>query len=318
MQLNELQKRRDAEMAKHPLRTEMTFVDGFLVLGAGTRLAKIGESLDETRLAALLTAAHGRPFGASSRLHLRRALDARRYDDLPLALVHIALSGAAKLAHPKEDAERLFMADELMKAGTEPWEIIRGLGFDLQMFGGKLERHGCDLRAPATAKFNPYHDEQGRFTTADNAVEPGGRDHSRPRSKLTIVHDVPKDAVTVKAGDGTSFYAPPDANFPQIYVDAKAHGQDLQAVRSAIGLFGTYDFQRQDGNFYTAYTDASNYAVGVYMAGAGYGYATTLVYGTIYAMTYSSNWESESHIIWWTKGWNDATSGAGPFSSQGP
>ena len=32
---------------------------------------------------------------------------------------------------------------------------------------------------------------------------------------------------------------------------------------------GTYDYQRDEGVFYSAYTDASNFAVGIYMAGAG-------------------------------------------------
>ncbi len=120
MRVNELGKRWDAEMGRQPIRIEMTFVDGFLVLGAGTRLAKIGGALDEKRLGALLIAAHGRPSSASSRIHIRRALGARRDDHLPLALIHIALSGAAKLAYPKEDAQRLFMADELMEADRSP------------------------------------------------------------------------------------------------------------------------------------------------------------------------------------------------------
>jgi hypothetical protein len=131
---------------------------------------------------------------------------------------------------------------------------------------------------------------------------------------LTIVHDVPQDAVSITAGDGTQFYAPPYADFRQEYAAAKANGKDLRAVKSGVGMFGTYDFQRKDGNFYTAYTDASNYGVGVYMAGAGYSYSTMVVFGTIYAMAFSSNRESDNHIIWWTKGWNDATNGTGPFS----
>ena len=44
----------------------MIFEDGFLVLGAGTRLAKVGAALDEARFIALLAAAHGRPVSASS------------------------------------------------------------------------------------------------------------------------------------------------------------------------------------------------------------------------------------------------------------
>jgi hypothetical protein len=34
--------------------------------------------------------------------------------------------------------------------------------------------------AAAVAKFNPYHDEAGRFTDAANAVEPGSHEHVKP------------------------------------------------------------------------------------------------------------------------------------------
>ena len=63
--------------------------------------------------------------------------------------------------------------------------------------------------------------------------------------------------------------------------------------------------------------NASNYVVGVYMAGAGYSLLGTLSIGTGYAMTHSANWDSDflSHIVWWTKGWTDATSGSWPISN---
>jgi len=133
---------------------------------------------------------------------------------------------------------------------------------------------------------------------------------------LTIVHDVPDDAVSITAGDGTQFYAPPDADFHKVYAAAQANGKDLKAANSAVGMFGTYDFQRKDGYFYTAYSDASNYAVGVYMAGEGYSYFETTIAGSGYSRSHSSNWESgfSYHMKWWTKGWNDATNGSGPFS----
>ena len=70
----------------------------FLVLGAGTRLAKAGAPVDEARLGALLAAAHGRPAPASSLRHVRRAVETWRDGEKPLALTHLALSGLAKLA----------------------------------------------------------------------------------------------------------------------------------------------------------------------------------------------------------------------------
>jgi hypothetical protein len=44
----------------------MTFVDGFLVLGAGTRLAQPCAALDEARVVPLFAAAHGRPISPSA------------------------------------------------------------------------------------------------------------------------------------------------------------------------------------------------------------------------------------------------------------
>ena len=86
----------------------MTFVDGYLTLGAGTRLAKVGAPLDEPRLAALLTSAHGGPIEASRLKHVRRAVETWRGGDRALALTHLALSRLAKLADPLEGARRLF------------------------------------------------------------------------------------------------------------------------------------------------------------------------------------------------------------------
>jgi hypothetical protein len=52
-------------------------------------------------------------------------------------------------------------------------------------------------------KFNPYHDEQGRFTTADDAVESGGRGHGRPRPKRVEVASN-DSAMSDASGDATS------------------------------------------------------------------------------------------------------------------
>jgi hypothetical protein len=199
--------------------------------------------------------------------------------------------------------------------------------------------------APALGKHNQNHDEAGRFTTAENAVEPGAGDAKPPKgvqvasrtdtrtdarvdvdtasappdkptpSKgLTIVHGVPEDAISLTTGDGTSFYAPPYADFCKVYATGQANWQNPIAAFSAIGQFGTYDFQRDNGMFYSAYTNASNYAVGVYMAGAGYSYDATITIAGAFASHYSSNAGADSQTTWWTKGWNDATNSAGPCS----
>ena len=170
----------------------------------------------------------------------------------------------------------------------------------------------------------------GLVNTATDAIVDGGAadqaseaqldsvlaaDRNKSPQDLTIVPELPDDAVPLKAGDGTSFYAPPYANFQKVYAAGQSHWQDPISALLAIGHYGTYDFQRNDGVFYSAYTDASNYAVGVYMAGAGYSYNATIAIGAIFADLYSSNAGSEGQKRWWTRGWNDATNSLGPFSN---
>ncbi len=146
---------------------------------------------------------------------------------------------------------------------------------------------------------------------AEGAAPP---DKPTPPKGLTIVHGAPEDAVSLTAGDGTSFYAPPYANFCKVYAAGQANWQNPIAAFSAIGQFGTYDFQRDNGMFYSAYTNASNYGVGVYMAGAGYSHDATIAIAVAFASRFSSNAGAESQTAWWTKGWNDATNGVGPCS----
>jgi hypothetical protein len=99
-----------------------------------------------------------------------------------------------------------------------------------------------------------------------------------------------------------------------VYADGQAHWQNPLAAYFALKHFGAYDFQRQDGKVYLPYTNASNYAVGVYMAGAGYSYDATIAICTTVANLISSNADANTQAPWWTRGWNDATNDAGPLS----
>ena len=83
------------------------------------------------------------------------------------------------------------------------------------------------------------------------------------------------------------------------------------AVNSAIGHYGTYDFQRNAANntFTGAYTDASNYAVGVYMQGAGYSLSQTIAIGQFFGHSMSSNAGDPRQQAFWEAGWNAANAG---------
>lgn len=190
-----------------PLLTEMTFVGDNLVLGAETRLAKVGKvaavsaaqgpSAETTRLAALLAAAHGRPIATPALRHIQRALEKKRDGDPALALIHLALSGLAKLRKPKEDARRLFMADALIEAGADPLVILKGLGFEAEFSDEALGKYNPDQpRVPAG---NP---DSGQWTNGDWVAEIRDQRQSRPRVQVADAsaargHQTVSDATTV-------------------------------------------------------------------------------------------------------------------------
>jgi hypothetical protein len=106
------------------------FVDGALMLGAGTKLADLStpnREAEAERAIALLSVAVGRPLDATAAKHARRALDRARNGDAPLAMTHLAPAGVGRLDDPREDARRLFIADGLMKAGVSPAAILAAL-----------------------------------------------------------------------------------------------------------------------------------------------------------------------------------------------
>ena len=79
----------------------------------------------------------------------------------------------------------------------------------------------------------------------------------------------------------------------------------------ALRQFGTYDFQRAraTNTFYSKYSNAANYAVGVYMNGAGHDLYYTIVIARGYAAQNSSNPFSADALVWTMKGWKDAQRG---------
>ncbi|MGA2492032.1 MAG: hypothetical protein ABSF67_03675 [Roseiarcus sp.] len=150
MRSEELVRRCDDHLAAHPIAAEMTFADGLLMLGAGTRLAKFDAPLDEPRLAALLTSAHGGPIEASRLTHVRRAVEIWRNGDRALALTHLALSRLAKLGDPLEGVRRLFFADALMDAGVTPDVIVAALTNETASAGAPAVKYSPDQsRVPA-------------------------------------------------------------------------------------------------------------------------------------------------------------------------
>jgi hypothetical protein len=94
----------------------------------------------------------------------------------------------------------------------------------------------------------------------------------RQTPDLKVITEVPSDAVPHLAPDGQTFFPAPDAEFHKVYEAGKANGLEPIAASQAIGQFGRFDFQRQESEkrFIRKYTNAPNFAVGVYMRAAGF------------------------------------------------
>jgi len=147
----------------------MRFSDQGLVLGAGTLLIEGGgpergrssETLD-SRLRTLLTVAYLRTPTASATAHLRAGMERWRKGDPDLAGVHLALSGLQRLEQPEADAQRLFLADELLKQGIEAASILKALDLPVRDVGGVGKYSPDQPRVPAGSGRT-----SGQWTTDD-------------------------------------------------------------------------------------------------------------------------------------------------------
>jgi hypothetical protein len=131
---------------------------------------------------------------------------------------------------------------------------------------------------------------------------------------LAIDKKTPTDAVKYMAPDGTIFLAPPTANFRSVYaygrsIAIKSIFEQKTLIGLAVGQGGVFDFQRKDGVFYPDYTDASNFAVGVLMNGAGYTWVDTETIAGLYATWKSSQGWTQRQTIWWHNGFSAAEAG---------
>jgi len=126
---------------------------------------------------------------------------------------------------------------------------------------------------------------------------------------LTIYHATPPNAVPYTTPGGEHVNMPPTADWCAVYEAGKANGLNPFIIGAEIGQGGQFDFQRdRQGNNYPTYVPASNYAVGVYMAGAGYSISEMTAMGKMYAFLHGSK-EQSSNQHYWDLGWYVANSG---------
>ncbi|MHB8884620.1 MAG: MalT transcriptional regulator family protein [Methylovirgula sp.] len=87
---------------------------------------------DEARLLALLSAVYGRQISPRVMHHIARASEQWRRGDKALAHIELAFARLPRL-ETREDAFRLFLADNLLAHGMTPKRLSRALGFDPQL-----------------------------------------------------------------------------------------------------------------------------------------------------------------------------------------
>jgi hypothetical protein len=254
---------------------------------------------------------------------LRRAAKHWHGGDKSLAAIHLAQLDLPDIG--EDAAYRLALAAELIGAGVAPRELARELGFGLPAGLLKYNFNPNEPRVPAGSGYG-----SGDWTNGDASGSPltEGRSASANSGKPHHVHGVPKDAIVVTRPDGTpiddpaspnkKLMAQPRANFQEIYAAGERIAnwqlmQQLDPARTALQQFGTYDFQRDEATntVFDEYVPAANYAIGVYMAGAGYSLAGTYALAQGYAVGNSSNWYKywSRGRPWIESGWEDAHAG---------
>ncbi len=121
----------------------------------------------------------------------------------------------------------------------------------------------------------------------------------------------PAGSCVCKTASGATFSAPAGTNFANVQAAGQMAGLSPAGVKAAVGHGGAFDFQRNASTrvFTGAYTAASNYAVGVYMQGAGYDLFTTVAISDAFAHTMSSNADAPAQSAMWVEGWKAAAAG---------
>jgi len=314
--------RKDAVQSLPPrsIAPAMTITGEGLVLGAtvlvpmsrdacGTPALAI--SGDEERVLALLAVAYRKAVGPAVLGNIRRAEREGRHGEPCLAQIHLAHSGLPPLTDEEAASLRLSLGDKLLAAGVTPRKLMKASGLDPAPLG--FLKAGYDPDQPRVPAGNA---DGGQWTDDDTTGEGGGSGPStapqgQPPSAAVsvdykVIKEPPKDAKVVIPSDGTPvrggdpptlLIAPTRADYRQVYAAGQAIASlppfdQIVHIRAALHQGGTYDFQRDPirQEIQPAYANASNYAVGAYLAGAGYPLWAARKMAEAYALFNSSNY----------------------------
>jgi hypothetical protein len=294
--------------------SSVQFGDEGLLFGEGVVLAKWQEDslhIDDDRLFTLLSVAHGREISIAVVEAIERASKHWQAGDKALAAIQLAQIGVRKLN--KEGVERLSMAAMLLHSGM-PARGARELGLNLKEIARKYD--DSEPRVPAG---NGRASGQWLSSDSEGTELPLLTGRS---SNIHVNHEMPKNAVAVTYPDGSTIVddksptgklmAPPYADFHKVYNEGTRTFTPI-GINSAVGHYGTFDFQRDSvtNTSFDAYKHVSNYAVGVFMAGASYSKWETTMISESFAWGFSSNYERDKseRKYWTTRGWDDAHAG---------
>jgi len=126
----------DARKRDVPISPVLHLTPDGLVLGAATVLVPadgprrlLSLRGREARVVALLSTAYGRAIAPSVLGNIERAAKAWREGDECLAYIHLAHTGLRELEDLYDAAQRLFIVDAFMKAGTSPRAVFEAFHF---------------------------------------------------------------------------------------------------------------------------------------------------------------------------------------------
>lgn len=301
----------------------------------------------EERTLALLAVVYSEAIDARILAAIRCAASYWSAGEPVLAAITLARTGLPPLGRLERASLRLCLAERLLDDGLSPRELVKACDLDPALLNAL--KAGYDPDEPRVPAGNPSGGQwtndgfasgetgYGPPTSRPSTAAPGDRGTSTRSSDepsaaggivladYKVIKEPPRDAKVVILPDGKPvgagdppklLIAPPYTDYRQVYAAGRAIASlqpldQLLHIRAALRQGGSYDFQRDPIRQETqpAYADASNYAVGVYLAGAGYPLWATRKLAEIYALFNSSNYNSPRQADWIAQGWQDATAG---------
>jgi hypothetical protein len=139
------------------------------------------------------------------------------------AWVKMALDRVIGVCFGEPDLEFYWVGDDAIDPLEQAQTISILVGAGVKTIAEARAELGLG-QASGVVKFNPYHDEQGRFATADNAVEPGTQSHLNPARGVEVADN--SNHSTTMTDSGGSDAPPNDA-------DSITVAQDLTQTCSA-------------------------------------------------------------------------------------